>query len=96
MLISVMPQKVTDRRTIVTDIFIHARAAAKQRRAPGAASRRGKSPNIFVQISGRALTFCKNLGATPNPKQPKCEFLGGTHMADRLNLSRCGPGVQSD
>ena len=34
----------------------------------------GKSPNLFVKISGRALTFCKNLGATPNPEQANCEF----------------------
>ena len=40
----------------------------------GAASRRGKSDNLFVKISGLALTFCKNLAATPNLNQPNCEF----------------------
>ena len=36
----------------------------------------GQKPYLISQNFGAwALTFCKNLGATPNPNKAKCEFL---------------------
>ena len=59
-------QKVRARPEILTN-----KLGLLPRREAAPAARR---PNLFLKISGRALTFCKNLGATPNPNQPKCEF----------------------
>ena len=72
-------QKVRARPEILSNkigLLLHHEAAPGERRACALLLvRRSKSPKLFVKISGRALTFCKNLGATPNPNQPKCGFL---------------------
>ena len=54
----------------------------------------GKSPNLFVKISGRALTFCKNLGATPNPEQANCDFTRRKRHIHQ-NVDQIGVRVES-